>query len=228
MRSERDAILATICDEIDNDTPRLVFADWLEENGDHQRAEFIRAQIRLARWTQKPGVDRDRLELVWRSRELLAIHGDRWRQEISPIIREVNYERGFPILIACWAFEFLQVARDLFEAAPFRRLRLTAGPAREREAQWENLLVFPVSIHAVMAAINQIPSAARLSELDLLGCGIVTHLDAEALIRSPTLGKLRELRLRVFVEDMDAVGEHLRRHFGDALQIVQDPEDIPF
>ena len=33
----------------DDDAPRLIFADWLEEKGDSDRAEFIRVQIERAR-----------------------------------------------------------------------------------------------------------------------------------------------------------------------------------
>ena len=32
----------------DDDTPRLIFADWLDEQGDSARAEFIRVQIERA------------------------------------------------------------------------------------------------------------------------------------------------------------------------------------
>lgn len=34
---------------VDTDWPRLVTADWLEENGHVERAEFIRVQIALAK-----------------------------------------------------------------------------------------------------------------------------------------------------------------------------------
>ena len=46
------AFLADILEHPDDDTPRLVYADWLEENGDTDdalRAEFIRVQVKLAR-----------------------------------------------------------------------------------------------------------------------------------------------------------------------------------
>ncbi|HEY1190616.1 MAG TPA: TIGR02996 domain-containing protein, partial [Gemmata sp.] len=43
--SDRDALMAAIAAHPDEDTPRLVFADWLDENGDPERAEFVRAQI---------------------------------------------------------------------------------------------------------------------------------------------------------------------------------------
>jgi uncharacterized protein (TIGR02996 family) len=32
--SERDALLWAIGENADEDTPRLIFSDWLEENGD--------------------------------------------------------------------------------------------------------------------------------------------------------------------------------------------------
>ena len=43
-----DAILRAVFDSPYDDTPRLVFADWLEEHGDPLRAEFIRLQCELA------------------------------------------------------------------------------------------------------------------------------------------------------------------------------------
>jgi uncharacterized protein (TIGR02996 family) len=33
----------------EDDAPRLIYADWLEENGEEERAKFIRAQISIAR-----------------------------------------------------------------------------------------------------------------------------------------------------------------------------------
>jgi uncharacterized protein (TIGR02996 family) len=44
-----DGFLDAICAAPDDDTPRLVFADWLEEHGEPERAEFIRVQCRIAR-----------------------------------------------------------------------------------------------------------------------------------------------------------------------------------
>jgi uncharacterized protein (TIGR02996 family) len=47
--SDHDALLRAICAHPDDDTPRLVFADFLEENGEADRAGFVRAQVELAR-----------------------------------------------------------------------------------------------------------------------------------------------------------------------------------
>ena len=43
------AFLRSIAEEGDNNTGRLVFADWLEEHGESPRAEFIRVQCELTR-----------------------------------------------------------------------------------------------------------------------------------------------------------------------------------
>jgi uncharacterized protein (TIGR02996 family) len=45
MPTDRDALLAAIRADPDDDTPRLVFADWLEEHGEADFARFIRLEI---------------------------------------------------------------------------------------------------------------------------------------------------------------------------------------
>jgi uncharacterized protein (TIGR02996 family) len=50
--ADRASFLAAIRADTEDDAPRLVFADWLEENGDPVRAEFIRVQSELARLTE--------------------------------------------------------------------------------------------------------------------------------------------------------------------------------
>lgn len=47
--TDHDTLLAAIRDSPDDDAPRLIYADWLEEHGEPERAEFIRVQCRLAR-----------------------------------------------------------------------------------------------------------------------------------------------------------------------------------
>jgi uncharacterized protein (TIGR02996 family) len=46
---DQDALLAAVCDRPDDDTPRLVLADWLDDHGQPERAAFVRAQVELAR-----------------------------------------------------------------------------------------------------------------------------------------------------------------------------------
>jgi uncharacterized protein (TIGR02996 family) len=62
-------ILARILADPDDDTARLVYADWLQEQGDDARPEFIRAQCRVAQLpsartanSREPRADRSRLQ----------------------------------------------------------------------------------------------------------------------------------------------------------------------
>ena len=65
------ALLEAIRASPDDDAPRLVYADWLEEHGDQPRAEFIRVQCALARLPQddptqrKPDITIARTRLGW-------------------------------------------------------------------------------------------------------------------------------------------------------------------
>jgi len=46
--TDLEALHRAVLEHPDDDTPRLVYADWLEEHGD-PRGEFIRVQCELAR-----------------------------------------------------------------------------------------------------------------------------------------------------------------------------------
>lgn len=46
--ARRDALLAAIAADLDNDAPRHVYADWLESTGDLAGARRIRTQLALA------------------------------------------------------------------------------------------------------------------------------------------------------------------------------------
>jgi len=46
--SDGPALLAAILAQPEDDTPRLVYADWLDEQGEAERGEFIRVQVAIA------------------------------------------------------------------------------------------------------------------------------------------------------------------------------------
>jgi uncharacterized protein (TIGR02996 family) len=78
----------------EDDTPRLVLADYLEENGDPERAEFVRLQCRLAAG-QAPMEEGTRRGMEARCEGLLARHGGGW---LGPLwrwpARPVLWHRG--------------------------------------------------------------------------------------------------------------------------------------
>jgi len=53
--AEMISFLRAIAESPDDDATRLMFSDWLDDHGHHQRAEFIRLQVELAR--MDPGED---------------------------------------------------------------------------------------------------------------------------------------------------------------------------
>jgi uncharacterized protein (TIGR02996 family) len=68
------AFLQAIRDGPEDDAVRLIFADWLDEQGD-PRGELIRLQVGLARTDEQ---DDNHLEWTVRSERWLNEHGDRW------------------------------------------------------------------------------------------------------------------------------------------------------
>src|SRR3954452_6679514 len=46
---DHDALVRAVCAHPDDDTPRLIYADFIEEHGEADRAAFVRAQVELAR-----------------------------------------------------------------------------------------------------------------------------------------------------------------------------------
>ncbi len=59
----------------EDDTPRLIYADWLDDNHQPARAEFIRVQCRLAKLDPE---DPDYALLSLQEQELLKDHGSVW------------------------------------------------------------------------------------------------------------------------------------------------------
>lgn len=59
MRGDRAAFMRAIIAAPDDDLPRLIFADWLDEQGEPEWAEFIRVQCELAAITDEQSCERD-------------------------------------------------------------------------------------------------------------------------------------------------------------------------
>src|SRR5262245_6320063 len=133
--------LKAILDSPDDDGPRLVYADWLDEHGESHRAEFIRLQVGLARLAPW---DPRRLKPRAREQGLLGRHGSTW----AGGLRRYPYEfrRGLLEHIALdTVTRFLGSADTLFAHGPaLNSVSLTPGhPLRGgRLAGWPELSRF--------------------------------------------------------------------------------------
>jgi uncharacterized protein (TIGR02996 family) len=94
--SDEAALLHAIYANPDDDTPRLVYADWLDEHDQPERAEFIRVQVERDARTDHSSDEYQRL--VAREAELLAAHCPAWRSHLGAFaeaMREERVEIGF-------------------------------------------------------------------------------------------------------------------------------------
>lgn len=149
---EWELLLKAVVASPDDDLPRLVAADWLDEHGEPERAEFIRVQIERAK--------ADRPELEWREKALWnnPFYGPLWAQEACPTIatlgfssptgdtlrdlwlvgsERVTFRRGFPYRVSCTADEWLRHGSGIVPRQPVRELALSICHELETARWWE-------------------------------------------------------------------------------------------
>src|SRR5438874_2614414 len=101
----------------DDDAPRFAYADWLAQNGDPDRAEFIRLQIALE--NARSGDKRDKLFTL--SEELLTKNRAAWLAPLRPILRPIfGPNRTLLDLIDRWVFKAIP-RRSWEKVVEFRR-----------------------------------------------------------------------------------------------------------
>lgn len=81
--SDGALLLEAIRRRPDDDLVRLVYADWLDENGDLARAEFIRVQIEAER---QPGWSAEYATAKARAIDLLQAHHPRWTEGYGEVL----------------------------------------------------------------------------------------------------------------------------------------------
>src|SRR6516162_10243136 len=109
--TEHEGFLDAIKAEPDDDTPRLIYADWLDDHGQPERAEFIRLQIESARL---PEGDPRAAEFDVRAEEILAEHEIEWLGEWSERLVRWSFRRGFLDAITIEAESFRCHGDELF------------------------------------------------------------------------------------------------------------------
>lgn len=118
----KQELLAAICAFPDEDTPRLAFADWLDEEGGEanaDRAAFIRLQIDRANnpdAVRSPDEDAD-------YDRLHRLAQDSWLPTLPTWATHPQFARGFVEQIACSPNDFIRRADELFAVAPIRRVQ---------------------------------------------------------------------------------------------------------
>jgi uncharacterized protein (TIGR02996 family) len=202
--TDRDAMLAAIRAEPDEDMPRLAFADWLDEQGDANRAAFIRAQIEVVRAELFSVQARAAAK---RAEELLKKHRAEWHRPLREAIQsqypshvavqvnqkaanplpdvvqvQVRFERGFVSHIECQPDDFARTAEAMFAVEPIQSLKLYRFTGDE-----------PLTPLEVAFAVPQLQHLRRLEFAPLQA---TTEQEYAEFLACPHLNGLRDLSLR--------------------------------
>jgi uncharacterized protein (TIGR02996 family) len=202
--TDREALYRAILEHPDDDTPRLIYADVLEDEGHGKLAAFVRAQVELARvpdWDplavrhryheREPAADA-RLWVL----DLPLPDGVQWSRD--------PFRRGLPAAVEVKdGAAFLAHADGLFaqypvESVEFAALRL-AEARRLGESRWLNRVTrlgFPAGLSGQVAQrLLNSPNLTRLTEVTVGGQMTVASA-ARALVRSRAFGRLTGLSWR--------------------------------
>jgi len=170
--SDETALLRVIAAHPDEDTPRLAYADWLDEHRDAERASFIRGQIELARLeTDSP----HRRVVAFQCRQLLDAREDDWLDPRDAFSFDWNWSRGFVETFTTSPADLDTRDKALFRTHPFRRLWL-----------WE--------LNGKADGVELIPAGNELLALDLIGNNLNVN-QLKKLVKMTHLPHLRELGL---------------------------------
>lgn len=201
--NHEQAFLQAIRETPHDDAPRLIYADWLEEQGGAvraARADFIRIQCRLDELPDDDPV-RDRLEDE--AADLLAEHEAEWTQPLHGLAEDWRFSRGFVEHIRIRGENLLTHAERLFDFAPLHSLHLLIPPkavphlAACPQLQWVETLDFrrcSLNDRSLQQLLTS-PHLRRLTALDLAGNSDISTPSVQALIHSPIFARMTRLDL---------------------------------
>jgi uncharacterized protein (TIGR02996 family) len=153
MSADRDAFLRAVVAAPDDDLPRLVYADWLDERGESARAEVIRLQCASARL---PDGDPGAVDLDARAEALLAEHEQEWLGDWHDRLVRWTFRRGFLDGVEIEPGPFLDHGEALFDRHPIRKVKFIGPDGDGAPAD---------AVPALAAA----PHLARVRALDFSG-----------------------------------------------------------
>lgn len=209
LPDEQAALLRAIVAHPDDDTPRLVYADWLEEHGDSEQAGFIRDSIKLAGMKKRA---KGRTALRERLEELVAARCGNWYGPLGinfDTITIDRYHRGFPYRVTFESSDAVFAAADtVFAFVPIRGLEIqTNGSEFDNESlprfaampglsRITDLRMYHHSSIAWQAwgQLFRSPHLSGLTRLDIANCGIYEP-EAVQLAESAPLANLIDLDL---------------------------------
>jgi uncharacterized protein (TIGR02996 family) len=198
--TDGEQLLGAILDVPADDAPRLVYADWLDEHGDADRAEFIRLGVRAEGLLPDAP---DRTAVLRRLRGLERAGAEPWTggPRAEGLGQSLTFRRGFVDSVSWWDPDN-QAGWDRLRAVcrghPVRHLRITWSKDGRPPDVCGRLAGGP-EFRTLETLRIPVPDGAAGPDLDRLG-------------RCPHLGRLSDLHLSALVSAPD-----LRRLLGTPL-----------
>lgn len=219
--TDEPALLAAVAARPDDDTPRLVYADWLDDHGRPERAEFIHVQCRLAALSP---ADDDYPELIDRQDELATWL---WRFEPLPLPDMTGplrvAQRGYAEYQRGFAHEVMTISTGTSRTAVNQMFaavdhHLATSPARTVELyaptdrQVADFLRRPaaagirgLSVNATREVIKALAASPHVRQLRSLLVGGELDERTAAVLAGADLPHLTDLSLQLAVDAPRAI-----------------------
>jgi uncharacterized protein (TIGR02996 family) len=185
--ADLESLYAGICAHPDEDTPRLVLADWLDEQGDKPsafRADIVRTHCRLARMEPWSPEWRE-LNEHWQTLSV-KFEGQKvdnklpWAAHLKGRVRAWALERGLVGHLTLFSKRFVNEGDSYFEQDPVRSVKF-------------------VKLDSAMGSVKpdvlfKCAHLARIAEVDFDGSGLADKA-LDLFAQSPHIAGLRSLGL---------------------------------
>jgi uncharacterized protein (TIGR02996 family) len=172
-RRTEEGLLEHIRDHPEDDIVRLVYADWLEEHDQPQRAELIRVLVEHGR----RAADNPGRSVLWeRAGAILAAHEAEWTAALRPLVLSYRIGRGLIDEVEVELRRFTENGEELLRLAPAAALRV------------------PITGWKDVKELVRCRWLLRVRRLTLPG-GRMGGAGARILAESPHIANLKELSL---------------------------------
>jgi uncharacterized protein (TIGR02996 family) len=203
MHTTLAGLIQGCAEALDDNAPRLILADWLEDHGQPERAELVRVQCRLADWVPDW---QERQTLIARQDALIATHRERWLGPLAKSCHRVEFVRGLCRLdMSGRNFTSKMFGERLTAHGPtalVEQVRLTDCLSLRAIASKPWLGLVPslglgqtIRGRIELEPLWKSPHTERLVNLDLSDNGLGPS-DVQGLIAAPFFGRLARLALR--------------------------------
>ncbi len=233
LLSQHEAFLRAIFDAPEDDTPRLVYADFLQENGEEERAEFIRYGCEAARLADD---DPRRIDLQAEANALIRKQRSQpWPWKQSNVVRGFPEHAGPLPLYGSYQEDPDGLRRVVVSWSPewfgARSARFLPGSTRIGPEQVEIFLGLPftqqVTAWDFSGEVREMPAssgpgtAETFALIELNVQSVITTAGVQALARHRGARRITSLDLRNNNLDNDAARALVKSPYLDNLKRLQ-------